>query len=162
MRANKSKDTMAGDLEAGTYESMTVPGPETTYVPSSSNNTTTTTTTTTATSPSSTTDKDEEEKEASFSCASCLNVFFSRLRLPTEDDFSNFGIYVFILIGFLIGVTIALMALMFVFWGFTGLLLNAINNLREVGGGGAAAATATEAATDAAEAAAAAAGGGGE
>lgn len=131
MRIRSNTNTMAGDLEAGTYESMNVPVPETTYVPS--------TTTTIAGSPSPTKDDDDDEdedKDKGTSVSSSLNAFFSRLRFPTTDDLVEFGKYVLIGFGIVIAVMCAVILVMVLFLAFTELLLTCSNNLKKVGGGG--------------------------
>lgn len=122
---------MASDLEAGTYESMTVPGPETTYVPSITPSTSTTITG--SLSPAK--DDDDEEGEVS-SCFSSLNTFVSRLRFPTTDDLVELGKYVLILFGIMFAVMCAVLIMMVLFLAFTKLLLTCSENLKKVGGGG--------------------------
>ena len=131
-RARANEDTMAGDLEAGTYESMTVPGPETTYVPSITPSTSTTITG--SLSPAKD-DDDEEEGEVS-SCSSSLNGFVSRLRFPTTDDLVELGKYVLILFGIMFAVMCAVLIVIVLFLAFTKLLLTCSENLKKVGGGG--------------------------
>lgn len=130
-RARTNEDTMASDLEAGTYESMTVPGPETTYVPSITPSTSTTITG--SLSPAK--DDDDEEGEVS-SCFSSLNTFVSRLRFPTTDDLVELGKYVLILFGIMFAVMCAVLIMMVLFLAFTKLLLTCSENLKKVGGGG--------------------------
>lgn len=129
-------NTMPDDLEAGTYESMTVPVPETTYVPSITPSTSTTTTIAGSPSPTKDDDDEDEGKDKGTSVPSSLNAFFSRLRFPTTDDLVDFGKYVLIVFGIVIAVMGAVILVMVLFLAFTELLLNCSNNLKKVGGGG--------------------------
>ena len=133
-RARTHADTMAGDPEAGTYESMTVPGPETTYVPSITPSTSTTITGSPSLAKDD--DDDEEEEEEVSSCSSSLNAFVSRLRFPTTDDLVELGKYVLILFGVRFAMMCAVLIMMLLFLAFTELLLTCSENLKKVGGGG--------------------------